>query len=279
MSDAFGKNALPDLDRRFAGVRRLYGKTAFERFLHSHVCVVGIGGVGSWAAEALARSAIGKITVIDLDMVAESNTNRQIHALGTVYGQAKTAAMRDRILAINPACDVSCIEDFVTPDNLDALLGNRLDYLIDAIDAPRTKAAMIAWCKKSALPLIVTGAAGGKMNPAQIELADLAETIQDPLLARTRTLLRKNYGFTRQPGKKMGVPVVFSREARSLPEQTCTVLAPVFGAQERSENQEKPTQGLNCGGYGSSMSVTATFGLFAASAALAHLASRLSQRK
>jgi len=248
-----------DLARRFAGTRRLYGIDAVQRFADAHVCVVGIGGVGSWAAEALARSAIGKITLIDLDMVAESNVNRQIHALDGVFGKAKTDAMAQRILAINPQCAVSCIEDFVSLDNLDQMLGRRFDYVIDAIDNVRIKVAMIAWCQAHHIPLITAGGAGGQIDPTRIEIADLARTIQDPLLSKVRSLLRKEYGFTRDPKKKFGIPAVFSSEPLRYPESA-------------SCDQAQGLTGLNCAGYGSAVCVTASFGLFAASAALKHLA-------
>lgn len=249
-----------DLERRFGGVRRLYGEEALKRFQSAHVCVVGIGGVGSWAAEALARSAIGRITLIDLDMVAESNVNRQIHALGHEFGKAKTRAMAERILAINPACRVEEIEDFVSPENLDQTLGRDYDYIIDAIDQVRTKAAMIAWCKTHDIPLITAGGAGGQIDPTRIEVADLAHTVQDPLLSKVRSVLRKEYGFTRDLKKKFGISAVFSSEPLRYPENGASC-------------DEPPTlAGLNCAGYGSSVCVTAPFGLFAASAVLRHLA-------
>lgn len=249
-----------DAERRFGGVRRLYGSAALERFRNAHVGVVGIGGVGSWAAEALARSAIGQITLIDLDMVAESNVNRQIHALGEAFGRAKTDAMAERLLDINPACRVHRVEDFVSPENFDQILGEDFDYLIDAIDQVRTKAAMIAGCGARRIPIITAGGAGGQTDPSRIEIADLSRTIQDPLLSKVRALLRKEYGFTRQSGKKFGVPAVFSSEPVRYPERG--------SACETTD----PPSGLNCAGYGSSVCVTACFGLFAASAVLGHLA-------
>ena len=252
-----------DFERRFGGVRRLYGAKALERFKAAHVCVVGIGGVGSWAAEALARSAIGRITLVDLDMVAESNVNRQIHALGDEFGKAKTRAMAERILAINPGCRITEIEDFVSPDNLDQLLDRGFDFIIDAIDQVRTKAAMIAWCKRRGIPIVTAGGAGGQIDPTRIEVADLAQTIQDPLLSKVRSTLRKEYaadGFTRDLKKKFGILAVFSSEPLRYPETGASC-------------DEPPTlAGLNCAGYGSSVCVTAPFGLFAASAALRHLA-------
>ncbi|MBN9422912.1 MAG: tRNA cyclic N6-threonylcarbamoyladenosine(37) synthase TcdA [Candidatus Accumulibacter sp. 66-26] len=251
-----------DLERRFGGIARLYGSAALERFRNAHVCVVGIGGVGSWAAEALARSAVGRLTLIDLDMIAESNVNRQIHALGDEFGKAKVTAMAERIRAINPACAVDEIEDFVTPDNLDATLGRSFDYVIDAIDQVRTKAAMIAWCRRHGVPLITAGGAGGQIDPTRIAVDDLARTIQDPLLSKVRALLRKEYGFTRDPKKKFGVPAVFSSEPLRYPDSGAACDLPATPA------------GLNCAGFGSSVCITAPFGLFAAGEALKHLASQ-----
>ncbi|MEO8411620.1 MAG: tRNA cyclic N6-threonylcarbamoyladenosine(37) synthase TcdA [Propionivibrio sp.] len=248
----------PDLARRFAGVQRLYGPAVLQRFASAHVGVIGIGGVGSWAAEALARSAIGRITLVDLDMVAESNVNRQIHALDGVFGKAKTDAMAERVLAINPACEVRCIEDFVTVDNLDEVLGAGFDHLIDAIDQVRVKAALIAWCRDRRQPLITAGGAGGQSDPTRIAIDDLARTIQDPLLAKVRALLRKEYGFTRDARRKFGVPAVFSSEPLRYPDTGAACDVEV----------NAPNSGLNCAGYGSSVCVTASFGLFAASAVL-----------
>jgi tRNA A37 threonylcarbamoyladenosine dehydratase len=253
-------DASADLARRFAGTRRLYGETAFERFKMAHVCIVGIGGVGSWAAEALARSAVGRITLIDLDMVAESNVNRQIHALGEAFGKAKTSAMTERILAINPGCLVTEIEDFVTKDNLASMLDRKFDYVIDAIDQAQTKAAMIDWCKSHDVPLITAGGAGGQIDPTRIEITDLSRTVQDPLLAKVRVILRKEYGFTRDLKKKFGIPAVFSSEPLRYPDNG------------PSCEQEPSLTGLHCAGYGSSVCVTAPFGLCAASEVLRHLA-------
>lgn len=258
--DLAAERAEADVDRRFAGVRRLYGGAALERFRRAHVAVVGIGGVGSWAAEALARTAVGRITLIDLDMVAESNVNRQIHALGDVFGRAKTSVMAERIRAINPGCGVEEIEDFITPENIGILLDRAPDFVIDAIDQVRAKAAMIAACRQHGLPLVCAGGAGGKIDPGRIERADLALTIQDPLLARVRSLLRKDYGFTRVAKRKFGVPAVFSSEPAQRP-------------GEGAACDEKPgAGGLNCAGYGSSVCVTASFGMAAASEALRRLA-------
>ena len=254
-----------DLERRFGGVRRLYGADALRRFQGAHVGVIGIGGVGSWVAEALARSAVGRITLIDLDMVAESNVNRQIHALDETLGKAKTDAMAERILSINPACHIETIEDFVSPENVSSMLDRGFSCVVDAIDHVRTKAAMIAWCTRQNIPLITAGGAGGQSDPGRIEIADLSRTIQDPLLAKVRSVLRKEYGFTRDPKKKFGIPAVYSSEPVRYPDtgNSCEALA-------------SPT-GLNCAGYGSSVCVTASFGLFAASEALREIMQRSEQ--
>jgi len=246
-------------ERRFGGLRRLYGHEGAQRIFDAHAIVVGIGGVGSWSAEAFARSGVGRITLIDLDMVAESNVNRQVHALGDEFGKAKTRAMAERILAINPACRIEEIEDFVTPDNLDQVLGRGFDFVIDAIDQVRTKAAMIAWCKRHSVPIVTAGGAGGQIDPTRIEIADLAHTIQDPLLSKVRSTLRKEYavdGFTRDLKKKFGISAVFSSEPLRYPETGASC-------------DEPPTlTGLNCAGFGSSVCVTAVFGMAAAAKAI-----------
>lgn len=245
-----------DHERRFGGVARLYGTEAAARLGAAHACIVGIGGVGSWSAEALARCGIGRITLIDLDMVAESNTNRQIHALGEIYGKAKVDAMAERIQAINPACQVNCIEDFVTPENTAAILGRDFSLVIDAIDQVRAKAAMIAFCRQRKLPIVVAGAAGGQIDPTQVRVGDLSQTIQDPLLAKVRSILRREYGFPAGGKAKFGVPAVYSTEALRYPanEASCDI-------------KQRPT-GLNCAGFGSSVCVTSVFGMAAAAQAI-----------
>jgi tRNA A37 threonylcarbamoyladenosine dehydratase len=248
-----------DSSRRFGGIARLYGDTALERLAAAHVCVVGIGGVGSWAAEALARSGIGRLTLIDLDHVAESNLNRQVHALDATVGQAKVLAMRERIAQINPACAVTTIEEFVTPENVGALLP-RCAAIIDAIDQVRAKAALIAHCRASAVPVVTTGGAGGKADPALIRVDDLARTSQDPLAAKLRATLRRDFGFPRDPKKMFGIDCIYSLEPIQRPEAAaCDV-------------DEPGLHGLSCAGYGSSVCVTAGFGFAAASRVLALLA-------
>lgn len=243
-----------DPPRRFGGVARLYGAPGAQRLQAAHACVVGIGGVGSWAAEALARTAVGRITLIDLDMVAESNTNRQIHALGDRYGLAKVEAMAQRIQAINPDCEVHCIEDFITPENTPTYLAHPFSVVIDAIDQARAKVAMIAYCRRQGRPIVVAGAAGGQLDPTQIRRADLSQTTQDPLLAKVRASLRREHGFPRDPRKKFGVTAIYSTEPLRYPEARC-------------DTGHSPA-GLNCAGFGSSVCVTAAFGLAAAAAAM-----------
>lgn len=246
-----------DFDRRFGGIGRLHGTATLERYRAAHICVVGIGGVGSWTAEALARSGVGRLTLIDLDHVAESNMNRQAHAVEENLGMAKVTAMAERIHAINPDCVVSEVEDFVTPENADALLGNGFAVVVDAIDQVRAKVAMIAGCRRRQQPIVVAGGAGGKSDPCRIRIDDLSRTEQDPLLAKVRAQLRRDHGFSRDTKKRFGVAAVYSTEPVQPPVAAACDL-PATGAHG----------GLNCAGFGSSMCITASFGLFAASAAL-----------
>jgi len=252
-----------DYERRFGGVARLYGAQAFERIQQASVCVVGIGGVGSWVAEALARSAVGRITLIDLDHVAESNVNRQIQALESHFGQAKIEAMAARIREINPRCVLTLIDDFLTLENLDQYLGNRFDVVIDAIDSARVKAAMIAWCKRHKIPLLASGGAGGRVDPSRLVVNDLAHTMQDPLLSRVRTLLRRDHGLPLDRKKKFGVECVYSLE----PLQHSSGTACDVGA-----GPVEAAAGLNCTGYGSAMTVTAAFAMLLAARALNRIA-------
>ncbi len=252
----------PDYERRFGGVARLYGAQALARFRAAHVYVVGIGGVGSWSVEALARSGVGALTLIDLDHVAESNLNRQIHALEATLGQAKIEAMAERVRQINPDCRLTLVDDFIEPDNLDALLGTLppVDYLLDAIDGVRAKTAMLAWCRRHGWPVVTAGAAGGQMDPTMIRVADLSRTVQDPLLAKVRGQLRKGHGFPKDPKKKFGIDAVYSEEPLRYPDAACAT--PASGG----------AVGLNCAGFGSAVTVTASFGLAAASVVLRRLA-------
>lgn len=247
-----------DVDRRFGGLDRLYGVPGAQRIRAAHVAVIGIGGVGSWAVEALARSAVGRLTLIDLDHVSESNINRQIQALESTMGQAKVLAMRDRIAQINPACHVVCVEEFVEPGNWPALLPAGVDAVIDACDQIKAKTAMAAWARSTPTIFIAAGAAGGKRHAHKVDIEDLAHTTHDPLLAQVRYRLRKEYGAPRE-GKKMGLACVFSREAVGPPDPSCVL---------------EGDGSLNCQGYGSVVSVTATFGQCAAGWVLDQISQR-----
>jgi tRNA A37 threonylcarbamoyladenosine dehydratase len=254
-----------DFDRRFGGIARLYGAAALARFLHAHVCVIGVGGVGSWAIEALARSAIGNLTMIDLDNLAESNVNRQIHALTDTLGQAKVSALAARIAQINPYCHVTEVEDFITADNLPEMIGEqRYDYVIDAIDNVRAKTALIAYCRDKGIRLITIGGAGGQVDPTRIEIRDLSKTEQEPLLAKVRKRLRSEHRFPRGDRNRFGIDAIFSTEPLSAPltEEVCSIDA----------DAAPGVTGLNCAGYGSAVVVTATFGLVAAAHVLRKLA-------
>jgi tRNA A37 threonylcarbamoyladenosine dehydratase len=257
--------SVADLERRFGGLRRLYGDTGYARIRAARVAVVGLGGVGSWACEALARSGVAALTLIDLDHVAESNINRQVQATGATLGQAKALALRDRIADIHPGCHVFAIEEFVDESNWPDLLKQPIDVLIDACDQVRAKLALAAWAVSTGTPLVVVGAAGGKRRPQDVQVDDLARVTHDPLLASLRQRLRKRqaaaHGVTRDA--TLCVRCVFSREAVAAPADACDV-GGVGGA-----NGDAGSDGsLNCHGYGSTVSVTATFGLVAANEAL-----------
>lgn len=251
-----------DLARRFSGLDRLYSVTGGDAIRRSHAVIVGIGGVGSWAAEALARSGVGHLTLIDMDHIAESNINRQVHALTPTIGMAKVLAMRDRISTINPACVVQCIDDFVEPENWAHLLPPDADAVIDACDNVKAKVAMAAWSRtQRSVAFVAVGAAGGKRLAHKIDIADLSETTHDPLMAQVRYQLRKAHGAPRE-GKKIDVSCVFSREAVAPPDPSCAL-------------QGDGT--LNCHGYGSVVAVTASFGMCAAGWVLDKFSSRAAE--
>ncbi len=256
-----------DFERRFGGIARLYGSQGLARLQAAHVCVVGVGGVGSWVVEALARSAVGKLTLIDLDNVAESNINRQIQALTDSMGQAKVAALAGRIAQINPRCEVIQVEDFITPDNLTELIKlPGFDYVVDAIDSVRAKTALLAFCRAESIPVVTIGGAGGQIDPGKILIRDLCRTEQEPLLSLVRKRLRQNYGFPRGVKNKFGIDAVFSMEPLRFPEPGCSVDGTLPDASEADG-----ISGLNCAGFGSAMVVTASFGLQAAALVLRRL--------
>ena len=254
-----------DSARRFGGLERLYGVSGAEQIRAAHVLVAGIGGVGSWTVEALARSGVGRITMVDLDHISDSNINRQIHALESTVGQAKVEAMRERILLINPECQVMAIDDFVEPENwlgmvasVEAVQGE-LTAVVDACDQVKAKLAMSAWARAGKRPFITVGAAGGKRHAHRVEIEDISLVTHDPLMAQLRQRLRKEYGAPRE-GKKIGVTCVFSRESVAPPDASCAV---------------DGDGSLNCHGYGSVVSVTATFGQCAAGWVLDQIASKV----
>ena len=250
--------AAVDRARRFGGVERLYGAGALATLEKAHIAVVGVGGVGSWTAEALARSGVGALTLIDLDHVAESNLNRQLHALEGTLGQAKVEAMQQRILQINPECHVSVVDEFLEPDNCVSLLDWGFSAVADCIDGVRAKVAMAAFCKRQRIPLVMAGAAGGKLDPTRIRVADLTLTEQDPLLSKVRSRLRKEHAFPRGPKNRFGLMAVYSDEPVAYPES---------GSSCDTGATTAP-QGLNCAGFGSSVCVTASFGLVVAAQVL-----------
>lgn len=248
-----------DTTRRFSGLDRLYHANAIQILQCSHVVIIGIGGVGSWAAEAIARSGVGKITLIDLDNIAESNVNRQLHALSSTIGLPKVIAMQQRMLEINPNCQIDVVEDFLSPDTIDNYLGglSQSTWIIDCIDQIKTKAHLIAWAKRRKQPIITTGAAGGKTDPTQLKIGDLNLTEYDPLCSRLKQTLKKQFHFPAYP-QKFKIPCVYSTENIRYPKEN--VDCDLNGSQKNTV-----LQGLNCAGYGSVVTVTASMGLFAAS--------------
>ena len=239
----------------FAGIERLYGKDAYALIKNMHVCVIGIGGVGSWVVEALARSAVGKITMIDYDTIATSNVNRQIHTLSSTLEQKKCSAMLERVKQINPNCDVNIIDDFITIENMPELLSNNYDYVVDAIDSIKFKAGIIYYCKRNKIPIITTGGAGGLTDPSVIKVVDLSKTYNDALAATVRSTLRDKYNFTRNPKRSFRIDCVFSSQQQLYPKEDGTVSHQKPGIHGVS---------LDCRfGYGAASFITGTFGFIA----------------
>lgn len=228
-------------DRRFGGVARLYGLELRKRFQNATVVVAGLGGVGSWAAEALARTGIGHLVLVDFDHISEGNTNRQLHALEGEYGKAKVQAMGDRIRLINPDITLTSWDEFLEPDNLDQIIPPDA-LVLDATDSVKTKIALAVWASHNHRALVMCGAAGGKSDPTLVRCDDLSRTEQDALLAKVRQGLRQDHGFSRNLKKKIEIRAIYSHEPRA-------------GAS---------TGGLACSGYGSTVMVTAACGLAAA---------------
>ncbi|MDP0489647.1 MAG: tRNA threonylcarbamoyladenosine dehydratase [Verrucomicrobiota bacterium JB023] len=251
---------------RFSGIARLYGREALERFAQAHVAIVGIGGVGSWTAEALARSGVGQFTLIDLDDLCVTNINRQIHALDGTVGQAKVTVMAERLRAINPEVTVWARQEFYTEARSADLLSSAFHAVADAIDAIRPKVHLLASCHEKGIPVVTSGGAGGRIDPTAIQVTDLARTTNCALLHQVRKKLRGEHGFPSGDGKapKFGIPAIYSTERPRYPtEDGCTSL-------ERPENQ---AAGLKCdAGFGSITQVTASFGLAQAAEVLRLLA-------
>ena len=260
-----------DIERRFGGMTRLYGPQTNAALQQARIAVVGIGGVGSWAAEALARSGVGGLTLIDMDHVAESNINRQVHALTQTLGQAKIEAMAERIRGINATCVLNLVDDFLTPENVAQILPESLDYVLDCTDQVSAKIAMVLQARRRKQALLVCGGAGGKTNMLALRAGDLSESTHDALLGRMRNILRREHGFARassEAGKpkkrvpKMGVQVLWLDQPTILPSAW-------FAAQgDLSSEDTVRLQGLACAGYGSSVTVTAAMGFAAAAQAI-----------
>ena len=233
-----------DLERRFSGIIRLYGEKKFRLIQNCHVCVVGIGGVGSWIAESLARHGVSKLSLIDMDHIVESNINRQIHALDSTDGESKIKAMKDRIIDINPACVVDCIDDFLEETNIESHISSRFNFIIDAIDQSSVKISLAEYCQSKNLSLIMVGGAGGRVDPARIKIADLSKTFGDPLLSNIRKHFNKKNKLLKS---KYEIPTIFSDEPIIKPD-ACEV--------------DQLGGGLSCDGYGSSLNITATMAFY-----------------
>ena len=233
-----------DLERRFGGIIRLYGEKKFRLIQNCHVCVVGIGGVGSWVVESLVRHGVGKITLIDMDHIVESNINRQIHALDSTDGESKIKAMKNRIVDINPTCVVDCVDDFLEESNIESHISSRFDFIIDAIDQSSVKTSLAEYCQSKNLSLIMVGGAGGRVDPARIKIADLSKTFGDPLLSNIRKHFNKKNKLSKS---KYKIPTIFSDE-------------PIIKSDACETDQSGG--GLSCDGYGSSLNITATMAFY-----------------
>lgn len=248
---------------RFAGIDRLYGAGSIARLARRHVLVVGLGGVGSWLVEALVRSAVGRLTLIDADDLCVSNTNRQLPALAGQYGRGKAEAMAERCRAINPEVAVEVVPSFLTPANLDMLLGGDHDLVVDACDSFRTKVEAIAWCRRRKRPILTVGAAGGRTDPTLVRIRDLSRTEHDAMLALIRKKLRGEFNFPKNPQRYFGVPAVYSLENVKYPQADGSVcgLRPQMGADAALK--------LDCGaGLGAATHITGAFAFAAAGKAL-----------
>ncbi|EXA66911.1 tRNA threonylcarbamoyladenosine dehydratase [Acinetobacter variabilis] len=244
-----------EYDRRFAGVAKIYGDDSFHYYENSHVMVIGIGGVGSWAVEALARTGIGELTLVDMDVVAASNINRQLPAMTATLGCEKIEIMAERCRSINPRIKINLIDDYLTPENVKEILSGNPDIILDCIDDVKAKFALMLHCRFNKIPLIVSGGAGGKLDPLKIRVADLSRTEQDPMLAKLRAQLRAK-GICKKPKEKFGITCVYSIDNPFSSADVCA------------------SAGLRCGGYGSAVVVTSSFAMVAVSEVLKKLDSK-----
>lgn len=253
------------MQQRFSGIDRLYGLGSVERLSACHVAVIGIGGVGSWAAEALVRSGLGAITLIDADEVCISNSNRQLHALEGQFGRAKVDVMAERLVAINPTLAVHPVPRFLTPSTLDDLLACGFDLVLDACDAFRVKVEMAAWCRRRKLPLIVVGSAGGRTDATSIRVRDLSRTEHDAMLSLMRKKLRQEFGFPRNTERYFGISAVYSLQNVRYPQADGSVCG--TRPSEPGESLK-----LDCGaGLGAATHVTAGFACAAVGIAIEKL--------
>jgi tRNA A37 threonylcarbamoyladenosine dehydratase len=249
-------------NRRFNGLNSLYGAQGLARLQAAHVVVVGVGGVGSWAVEALARNAVGSITMIDMDVVSESNINRQLPAMTSTIGKDKTAVLKERIEGINPECQVNIVDDFVTVKNAKEIIPEDANYVLDCIDNYRVKAQMIANCQRNEIAILTVGGAGGQSDPSLVQQVDLSRTQHDALFAKTKKILRQDYDFARNPKRSFGIPCVYSNEQAVYADGSGGVTKQKPDMSFKSN--EEGGAGLSCaGGLGSSMQVTASFALIA----------------
>ncbi|RTE86226.1 MULTISPECIES: tRNA cyclic N6-threonylcarbamoyladenosine(37) synthase TcdA [Gammaproteobacteria] len=254
---------MSDYSLRFGGIGRLYGSAQLHRIQQLSIAVAGLGGVGSWAAEALVRSGVGHITLIDMDDIAMSNTNRQLHTLQSTVGQSKAEVLAQRFKDINPELSVTVVDDFIQAEQPLALIPEGTDGILDAIDSLNAKTALLAHCVRNKIKVVTTGGAGGQIDPTQIKVTDLARVQQDPLMAKARNTLRRNYGFSRNPKRKFGIDCVYSEEQLRYPLDSGEVTYTKPGEAARS---------LDCSsGFGASMMVTGTFGLMASAQLLKRL--------
>ncbi|HSH94297.1 MAG TPA: tRNA cyclic N6-threonylcarbamoyladenosine(37) synthase TcdA [Roseimicrobium sp.] len=251
---------LSDYHARFSGIGRLYGVAGWERLRAAHVCVIGLGGVGSWVVEALARSGIGAMTLVDMDDICVTNVNRQLPALDGQIGRTKVASLAERVRAISPQCKVTARMDFFTPKTSDYILSDNFSLMVDAIDSSENKCLLLAECRRRGLPIITCGGAGGRKDPTQVRIADVAMTTHDPLMFKVRRVLRAEYGFPRDVKEPFGIPCVYSPEEPVYPQSDGSVCdKPEAGSELR----------LNCdSGFGTASFVTGTFGFVMAAEAV-----------